>query len=141
MASLGVIALWQLGVLRTLPEPRSKWLDADKVNGSPQAYSYWKTPDAFVGLASYAATAALASAGPPERWRTQPLLPLAMTGKALIDAAQAVRLTRSSWKNYRAFSFWSLVAAGTTMAAAAAALPEGRAAARTLAARVQRSHG
>ncbi len=130
MASLGVVALWQLGVTRKIPEPRSKWFNAPKVNGSAEAYSYWGIPDAFLGVASYAVSASLAAAGSQQRWRTHPWVPLAMAGKAIVDAAQAGKLTYDSWTKYRAFCLWCLVAAGATFAAVPLAIPEARAAMR-----------
>ena len=61
---LGAIALYQIGILKKLPEPRGRAFDTEKVNGSGQAYSILATPDAFLGLASYAVTAALVGMGP-----------------------------------------------------------------------------
>ena len=56
MASLGVVALYQLRIFRRLPEPALSLLNAEKVNGSAEAYSLLHTPDAVLGLGSYAAT-------------------------------------------------------------------------------------
>lgn len=130
MASLGLIAAWQIGAIKKLPHPRAPRFDAPKVNGSAEAYSYWGIPDAFVGLASYAVTAGLAAAGPPQRWRDRPWMPLALAAKLVIDGAQASRLTYHSWTRYRAFSPWSLIAAAATLAALPLAIPEARAALR-----------
>ena len=116
MASLGAVALFQLGVIRNLPEPPGRLWDASKVNGSAEAYSYFGVPDAFLGVASYAVTAALAAAGPDDRARTQPWLPIAMAGKTAVDAIQAAKLTVDSWTKYRAFCLFCLVAAGATIA-------------------------
>jgi hypothetical protein len=63
MAALGVVALYQLGILRRLPEPQLDGLDAEKVNGSAGAYRLLRTPDAVLGLGSYAATLGLAAMG------------------------------------------------------------------------------
>ena len=54
VGSMGVVAAYQMGLLKHLPEPRWAMLDADKVDASGEAYQYLKTPDAALGLASYA---------------------------------------------------------------------------------------
>ena len=132
MASLGAVALFQLGIVRDLPEPPGRFWDAGKVNGSAEAYSYLGVPDAFLGVASYAVTAALAAAGPADRARSQPWLPIAMAGKTAVDAVQAAKLTVDSWTKYRAFCLFCLVAAGATIATLPLAWKEMRAALETL---------
>lgn len=128
MGALGVISLYQLGIIKKIPEPPWKGLDAEKVNGSKEAYSYFSVPDAFLGIASYAVTASLAAAGPQDRSKTQPWWPVAMTGKVLLDAAQAGKLTIDQGTKYRAFCLWCLIAAGATFATVPLAWKEGRAA-------------
>jgi hypothetical protein len=128
MASLGLIALYQLGVIKRLPEPPVPGLDAEKVNGSSEAYGILHTPDAVLGLGSYAATLGLVAMGGEDRARTQPWIPLALAAKAGVDAMQAAALTRKSWVNYRAFSLYSLVTVLATFLALPNALPEARAA-------------
>ena len=133
MASLGVIALYQLGLLRRLPEPPLPGLDAEKVNGSAEAYKLFNTPDAVLGLGSYAATLGLAAMGGADRAQTQPWLPLALAAKAGADALQAAVLTTKSWRNFRSFSLYSLIDALTALLRFPAVLPEARAAWRKLA--------
>ncbi len=131
--ALGVVALWQLGIIKHIPEPPPKSLfDAPKVNGSAEAYSYWGIPDAFLGVASYAVTATLAAAGSPARARTAPYYPLAMAAKTIVDAAQAGKLTYDSWTKYRAFCMWCLIAAGATFATVPLAFAEAKAALKTV---------
>lgn len=129
-ASMGIISLYQLGVIKHLPEPPG--FNADKVDASPEAYAWLATPDAVLGLGSYAATLGLAAMGGADRARQQPLIPLALAAKALFDAAQAGRLTVDQWTKHRAFCSYCLVAAGATFAAVPFALPEARAAWRHL---------
>src|SRR3954451_6605544 len=112
-ASMGLIALYQTGVIRHLPDVPSKWFDADRVDASDEAYSRFATPDAILGLGSYAATMGLAAIGGRDR---SPWLSRALTAKVLFDVANAARLTRDQWKNYRAFCIWCLIAAGATFA-------------------------
>lgn len=125
---MGVISLYQMGMIGHLPEPPLPHLDADLVDASSEAYADLDAPDAVLGFASYAATMALAAMGGPERARTLPWLPLAMAGKVAIDAVQAGRLSVEQWTNHRAFCSWCLTAAGLTFAAVPAVLPEARAA-------------
>lgn len=132
LASLGVIALYQTGVLKHVPEPPLPGLDADKVNGSAQAYQHLATPDAVLGIGSYVVTLGLAAMGPPDRATRQPWIPLAWAAKAGVDAALSAKLTFDQASRYRAFCLWCLLAAGATFATVPLVIPEARAAARHL---------
>jgi hypothetical protein len=125
---LGAVALYQTGILKKLPEPRGRLFDAARVNGSSQAYSLLATPDALLGLASYAITATLAGMGPENRARTHPWMALAMSLKLVADSVTAGKLTLDELKKFRTFSIWSLVAAAATWTALPLALPEAKAA-------------
>ncbi len=127
---LGYIALYQTGILKKLPEPRWRGLDAEKVNGSAQAYSILGVPDALLGIASYAVTACLAGLGPENRCHAHPLMPIGMGFKVIADASVAGKLTWDECRKYRAFSLWSLLAAAATWTALPLAIPETRAAVR-----------
>ncbi len=128
MASLSVIALYQLGLLKCLPEPPLPGLDAEKVNGSAEAYKLLHTPDAILGLGSYAATLGLAATGDANRADNRPWLPLALLAKAGADAVQAAFLTARSWRKFRAFSLYSLVDVLTVFLKLPSVLPEASAA-------------
>lgn len=128
IASMGLISLFQIGVLKHVPEPPLPGVDADKVNGSAQAYKLLQTPDAFLAMGSYAATAGLAAMGPPDRAQTLPWAPLAMTGKALVDAAASVKLLIDQPTKYQAYCVWCVLSALATVAVVPLALPEARAA-------------
>src|SRR5579871_3628129 len=67
MGSLGLIALYQIGVIAHLPDPPLPGFDADKVHGSAQAYARLATPDAVLGLGSYVTTLMLAAMGDADR--------------------------------------------------------------------------
>ncbi|MEO7143474.1 MAG: vitamin K epoxide reductase family protein [Bryobacteraceae bacterium] len=123
-AVLGGIALYQTGILKSLPGPRSRGFNAEKVNGSAQAYSILDVPDALLGLFSFAATACLAGMGPENRWRTHPAIPVGMGLKVLADAAFAGKLTLDECNKYHEFSPWSLLTAGAAFAALPLAVPE-----------------
>ena len=127
-----MVALYQMGLIEHLPEPPLPGLNADKVDASAEAYAKLSMPDAFLGLASYAVTAALAATGGPMRARDRPWIPLLNSVKALADAAQAAKLTRDQLVKHRAVCSWCVLAAGATFATAALTLPEASEAARNL---------
>ena len=136
-ACMGVIAAYQIGLTRHVPEPPLPLLDADEVDASAQAYAKFSTGDAFLGFASYALTMLLAGIGGPRRHETHPYVPLAMAAKAAFDAAQAAKLTVDQWVHHRAFCSWCLTAAGATFAALPLVMLEARSALGTIA-RAQR---
>ncbi len=130
IASMGVITLYQMGLIKHLPEPPLPYLDADKVDASAEAYETLSVPDATLGLLNYSATIILAAMGGKDRACEQPYLPLALLAKTLVDATQAGKLTVDQWTKHRAFCSWCLLAAGTTVATVPLAVPEARAAMR-----------
>jgi uncharacterized membrane protein len=124
VASMGIITLYQMGIIKHLPEPPLSWLNADKVDASAEAYSRFSTPDGVLGLGNYAVTMGLAAMGGTDRAVTQPWLPLVLAAKIAFDTLQAIRLFFDQKTKYNAFCFWCLLAAGTTVAAVPLALPE-----------------
>jgi hypothetical protein len=131
-ACMGVIAAYQIGLTKHIPEPPLPALDADKVDASGQAYEKLSTGDAFLGFVSYGITMLLAAIGGSRRHETHPYVPIAMGAKAAVDAAQAAKLTVDQWVHHRAFCSWCLTAAAATFAVIPAVLPELRAAVRSL---------
>lgn len=125
---MGLIALYQIGVIKHLPEPDLPGLDADKVDASEEAYQYLQMGDAFIGLGSYAATMGLAAMGAKDRARRQPWIPLLLAAKTTADAGQAAKLTYDQFARHKAACMWCLVAAAATFVSAALAVPEARAA-------------
>jgi len=132
-AAMGLIALYQTGIIKQIPEPPLPLLNAEKVNGSAQAYRKFAAPDAVLGLGSYAATMTLASIGGKDRVHEMPLLPLALAAKVAFDVANAAKLTVDQWTKHRAFCIWCLIAASATFAMAPLVVPEAIAAARVVA--------
>lgn len=120
------IGLFQMGIVRHLPEPPLPRMRADVVDAAASAYRPLglPMPDAFLGLVSYAVTAALAVVGGADRHRTLWILPLALGVKVLVDAGQAARLSWLQWADHRAFCFWCLLAAAATFASVPLAAPE-----------------
>jgi hypothetical protein len=121
---MGVIALYQIGATKHVPEPPLPLLDADKVDASKEAYEKLSVGDAFIGFVSYGVTMLLAAAGGPRRHVSHPWLPRALAVKAAFDALQAAKLTVDQWTKHRAFCSWCLTAAGATFAVIPAVIPE-----------------
>ncbi len=127
-AAMGVIAPYQMGLVSHIPEPPLPWLDADRVDPAPEAYGILATPDAILGLASYAGTMALAAMGGEDRAVTRPWIPLALTAKVAADTIMAAKLTADQWTKHRAFCSWCLLASAATFASVPFVVPETRAA-------------
>lgn len=129
---MGLIAAYQMGLIRSLPDLPLPLMDADKVDASDEAYAKLSMPDAFIGLGSYAATMGLAAMGGKNRATEMPLVPLALAAKATFDAAQAAKLSYDQWAKHKAFCIWCLVAAAATFATVPLVIGEATVAARTL---------
>ena len=125
-ASMGVIALYQLGIVKHVPEPRLPGFDSDKVTGSAKAYSLLATPDAVLAMSSYAVTMTLVAMGSSDRAKDNPLLPIAMAAKVGFDAVLAAKYTADEWTKYRALCFWCAAASAATIAAVPLVIPEAR---------------
>lgn len=126
MGSMGVVAAYQMGLIRRPPEPRVRPLDAEKVDASGEAYQFFRTPDAALGLASYAVTLALAGVGDRHRARHQPWVPLALAAKVALDAVSSALLTAEQASKLRRFCSWCLVASAASVAMVPQVLPEAR---------------
>lgn len=131
-AAMGVVAAFQHGLLRHVPEPPLPFLDADRVDASPEAYTVLRTPDAALGLASYAVTLVLAGMGPGDRAQRRPILPLALAAKVLVDAASGLYLTAEQASKHRRFCSWCLAAAVASVATVPQVVPEAKLALREL---------
>lgn len=83
-------------------------------------------------VVNYGLTAWIASAGGLDRARRNPLLPIAMGIKLVIDAAVATELVGEEWSENKAFCEYCQVATVCSFASLALALPEVTAAVRTL---------
>jgi hypothetical protein len=132
MGSLGMVAAYQLGLLRHLPDPPVGPFASDRVDASGEAYQYLKTPDAALGLANYGATLALVGMGGARRTSERPWIPLAMAAKVALDAAYGLYLTIEQGTKHKRFCSWCLTAAGTSWATLPQVVPEAGAAWRAL---------
>lgn len=129
---MAVIAVYQIGLTRHVPEPDLPLLNADKVDASAEAYEKLSVGDAFLGFVSYGVTMLLAAMGGTRRHQTHPYVPLALAAKASVDAAQAAKLTVDQWRLHRAFCSWCLTAAAATFAVVPLVVPEAGAALKQL---------
>lgn len=114
VGSLGVVALYQMGIIERVPEPPLPYLDADEVDAAPEAYAVLLMPDAVLGI------------GSQDRATDRPWIPLALAAKVAFDAFEAGRLTLEQWTKHRAFCLWCLIAAGYTFATVPLVIPEAR---------------
>lgn len=128
IASLGLVAAYQNGLIRHLPEPPFPWLDADSVDASGEAYQYFKTPDAALGIASSAATLVLIGMGGADRRSSARWIPLALAAKGAVDALAGVYLTVEQATKHRRFCSWCLMSALANIVAAPQMWPEAKAA-------------
>lgn len=125
-ASLAIVAAYQIGILKRVPEPDLPLLDADKVDSSAEAFQQLSTPDAFLGMTSYAVTMMLAAMGEPRRAQKYPFVPLALAAKMTFDVLGAGKLAIDQWTKHKAFCSWCMLASAATFAAAPLAIPEVR---------------
>jgi hypothetical protein len=137
-SSMATVAAYQMGIIQRLPEPPLPPFDSKKVDTADEAYAHLATPDALLGLGSYALTAILAGADGEDRVRRRPWLPLLMAGKVAFDAAQAARLTWRQWAKHRAFCIFCLGAAAATFAMVPLAFAEAGQALRNLTGKASR---
>jgi len=132
IGALGVVAAYQTGLIRRPPEPALPGLDAERVDAAGEAYEFLKTPDAALGLVSYAATLVLAGMGDRSRATNRPWVPLALAAKVFFDAASGIYLTLEQGTKHRRFCSWCLAAAAASVAMVPYAMPEAAAAWRTV---------
>ena len=132
-ASMSVIALYQLGILRRVPEPPLPALDSDNITGSATAYSLLETPDAVLAMGSYAATMTLAAMGSSRRAHEHPSLPIALAVKVGFDAIVAAKFTVDEWRRHRSLCFWCLLASAATFVSVPLVIAEARSTLRRLA--------
>ena len=127
-----IVTLYQTGLVKHLPDPPVPIFDADKVDASNYAYSRFNSPDGPIMVLNYALTGWIASAGGLDRARRNPILPIAMGIKILIDAVVSTELAREEWSENKAFCEYCQVATVCSFASLVLAAPEFFTAARTL---------
>ncbi len=122
------VAAYQTGLMRHLPDPPLPGLDSDAVDASGEAYNLYNTPDAALGIGSYAATLALAAMGPADRANSNPWLPLALAAKVAFDAAGALYLTAEQLTKHKRLCTYCTAASVLTLAMIPQVLPDARSA-------------
>jgi hypothetical protein len=130
--ALGVVGLYQFGLLRRVPEPPLPGLGADAVAASGEAYQLGRTPDSTLGIISGGITLALAGMGGPKRASEHPLLPLAMFAKTLLDAAGGLYLVAEELTKHKKICAFCPGTSLALVASVPAAWPEARDALRAL---------
>ena len=128
----GLIALYQLGIVKHLPDPPLPRFDSDTVDSSGQAYGYFSTPDGALAVGSYAAALGLAAMGGQDRAVRQPWIPLLLAAKVAFDNAVSAKLTVDQPTQHRALCLYCLLSSAATFATAPLVVPEVRAALRRL---------
>ena len=131
-AILGFLSLYQLGLIRRLPDPPLSWIDSTRVDGSGEAYWILSAADAPIGVWSFALTAALAGAGEADRARRRPWITLAWAAKTHIDAGYGLLLALEQPARYRKACIYCLGVTACAVASARASRPDGRAAWQTM---------
>ena len=119
-----IVSLYQMGVFRRLPDLPLRLFDATKVDASDYAYKRLQMPDGPLMVASYAVTAALASAGGKDRVRDNPALPIALAAKTLYDVVVALKLAQEEWRENQALCGYCQAATVASLISAGIALPE-----------------
>jgi len=126
IGSLGVVAAYQFGLVRRVPEPRLPGLDANAVDATGAAYRLLSTPDAALGIASYAGTLVLAGMGGADRARTAPWLSLLTAGKVALDVAGGGYLLAEQLTKHRRLCSWCTAATVLSVASLRPAAVEAR---------------
>jgi uncharacterized membrane protein len=127
-----IVTAYQTGIVKELPDLPIPFVDSDRVDASNYAYSRLNTPDGPLMMINYGITAWLASTGGENRARENPLVPIAMGGKILIDAITSAELAREEWSENKAFCEYCQIATLASFASLALAVPEVMSAVRTL---------
>lgn len=123
-AAGAVVALYQTGIIKSLPDPPLPYVDSDRVDASDYAYKRLDSPDAPMMLINYGVTALLASMGGKDRAENKSWVPLALAAKTVFDSALALELAREEWREQKAFCAYCQAATLASLASVALAAPE-----------------
>jgi uncharacterized membrane protein len=114
-ADMGVISLYQMGVIKKLPDLPGAIFDANKVSGSKSAYALG-LPDGPVSLGMYALNMILASAKGSHRTGRSPWLDFLLAGAVLGSVAGTVAYLSDMFFKQKKACPYCLVAAGLNFA-------------------------
>ena len=121
-----IVSLYQIGIIKRLPDLPFPPFDSNKVNASDYAYKRFQVPDAFLMLASYSTTALLAGMGGKDRFKTQKWLPILTLGKVVLDVLTAIELGREEWKDNKALCAYCQGATLASLVSLFVAWPEAK---------------
>ncbi len=121
-----VVSLYQVGLVKRLPDLPFRPFDTNKVDASDYAYRRFQVPDAFLMLCSYSTTALLAAMGGKERYKTQKWLPILTFAKVLVDVLGAIELGREEWKDNKALCVYCQCATLASLVSLWVAWPEAK---------------
>jgi uncharacterized membrane protein len=119
-----IVSLYQTGILDKLPDIPLPFFDSDRVDASNYAYSRLDTPDGLMMVTNFSLTAWLAGTGGQDRAKQNPILPLAMGLKILMDVGASLKLATEEWGEQRAFCEYCQIATLCSIASLALAVPE-----------------
>ena len=119
-----IVSLYQVGIVKHLPDPPLDIFDSDKVDASDYAYKRLATPDGVFMLFTYASTAWLAAAGGQKRVEKMPWVPLLMGLKAVADVVTNLELAREEWNDNKKLCAYCQTASLLSLATLALAVPE-----------------
>jgi len=123
LVDFAIISLYQLGVIRHLPDPPGRVFESDKVNASPKAFATG-VPDGTLGALLYAATMVLAAAGGTRKTGRSRIFDWLLAGAAIAGAAGALDYLRDMiFKQQRACPY-CLTGAAINLAVVPLALKE-----------------
>lgn len=119
-----IVALYQTGIIRHLPDPPIPLFNSDKVDASTYAYKRLDTPDGLMMVTTFAISAWLAGVGGKDRAEKQPLLPVLLLAKLLFDSATTIQLAQEEWAENKALCFYCQTASLFTYISVLLAIPE-----------------
>lgn len=126
-ASMAATSLLQLGLVRDLPDPPFRWFglrfDSRRVNLSDEAYVLGMR-DGPLALAGFVSTFALALAGPRDRARRTPWLPMGIFAKALGEAIGAAVFFAKMPRKEKAWCAYCVMGAAASAGILAFSIPE-----------------
>lgn len=110
IADMAIVALFQTGILKRLPDPPLPGFNSMKVNSSDTAYRYG-VPDGIIDIVSLSLTTLLAALGGLDRARRVSLVSLLAAGKEIFGAAGAAWYFYQMPTKVKAWCIYCLTAA------------------------------
>jgi hypothetical protein len=122
MVSMGLVALFQSGAIRHLPDPPVDGFDSDHVN-APARSSLWGVPDGFCKFTAHVIMLVFAAAWTADRAERRPWLPFLAAGFAVGQAITAGWAVCRMPKVHKAWCGYRLADAVAHFVTAVAMLP------------------